>query len=49
VLISVLALRDGGPITIRKDAHPDADQEYIYTVLGIDWKKESPSYQKEYK
>lgn len=44
-----LPLRDGRTITIRKAARPDADQEYVYTVLGIDWKKESPSYQTEYK
>lgn len=44
-----LPLKDGRTITIRKPARPDADQLYIYTLLGIDWKKESPSYQTEYK
>lgn len=37
-----LALEDGREISIRKPSEPDAEQERVYTLLGIDWRRAYP-------
>ncbi len=38
-----LPKEDGEIITIRKPSQPDAEQERVYQILGIDWRKEFPT------
>ena len=42
LLTTSLPLSDGRLISIRKPSIPDAEQERVYTLLGIDWKKKCP-------
>jgi transposase len=44
-----LPLEDGREIFIRKPSQPDAEQERIYTLLGIDWKRAFPPRKTEVK
>jgi transposase len=44
-----LPLDDGREISIRKPSQPDAEQERIYTLLGIDWKRAYPPRKTEMK
>lgn len=44
-----LPLDDGREISIRKPSQPDAEQERIYTLLGIDWKRAFPPRKTEMK
>jgi len=37
-----LALEDGREVSIRKPSEPDAEQERVYTLLGIDWRRAYP-------
>ena len=37
-----LPLADGREISIRKPSEPDAEQERVYALLGIDWKHAYP-------
>ena len=37
-----LALKDGREVSIRKPSEPDAEQERVYTLLGIDWRRAYP-------
>ena len=34
-----LPLEDGREVSIRKPSQPDAEQERVYALLGIDWKR----------
>ena len=38
-----LAKVNGEIISIRKPSQPDAEQEQVYQILGIDWRKEFPA------
>jgi hypothetical protein len=40
LVTTCLPLADGRLISIRKPSEPDAQQERVYTLLGIDWRKE---------
>lgn len=44
-----LPLADGREVSIRKPSEPDAEQERIYTLLGIDWKRAFPPQKTEMK
>jgi transposase len=44
-----LPLAGGREISIRKPSEPDAEQERIYTLLGIDWKRAFPPRKTELK
>ena len=37
-----LPLEDGREVSIRKPSQPDAEQERVYALLGIDWKRAYP-------
>lgn len=37
-----LPLADGREISIRKPSEPDEEQQRVYTLLGIDWKRAYP-------
>ncbi len=40
---TILPLKDGGILQIRKPSVPDAEQARVFQLLGIDWKREVPS------
>ncbi|MEA2069453.1 MAG: hypothetical protein U9P12_09660 [Verrucomicrobiota bacterium] len=44
-----LPLEDGREISIRKPSQPDAEQEQVYALLGIDWNRAYPPRKTELK
>jgi transposase len=42
VVTTRLPLEDGREVSIRKPSQPDAEQERVYALLGIDWKRAYP-------
>jgi len=44
-----LPLEDGREISIRKPSQPDAEQERVYALLGIDWNRAYPPRKTELK
>jgi transposase len=44
-----LPLADGREVSIRKPSEPDAEQERVYSLLGIDWKRAYPPRKTELK
>ncbi|MBT7066641.1 MAG: hypothetical protein HN919_10090, partial [Verrucomicrobia bacterium] len=44
-----LPLEGGREVLIRKPSQPDAEQERVYALLGIDWKRAFPTRQTELK
>jgi len=44
-----LPLEDGREISIRKPSQPDTEQERVYALLGIDWKRAYPPRKTELK
>ena len=42
-----LKLQDGRIIQIRKPSRPDAEQQRVYDILGIDWKRAFPPLKSE--
>lgn len=44
-----LPLEDGREVSIRKPSQPDAEQERVYSLLGIDWKRAYPPRKTELK
>ena len=44
-----LPLESGNEISIRKPSQPDAEQERVYALLGIDWKRAYPPRKTELK
>ena len=44
-----LTLVDGRVINVRKPSMPDAEQELVYKILGIDWKAAFPAVKSEMK
>jgi len=44
-----LPLEDGRILTVRKPSQPDAEQERVYKILGIDWKQACPPVKSELK
>jgi len=44
-----LPLEDGREISIRKPSQPDEEQQRVYTLLGIDWKRAYPAHKTEVK
>jgi len=49
VVTTRLPLEDGREVSIRKPSQPDAEQERVYALLGIDWKRAYPSRKTEMK
>jgi len=44
-----LSLEDGRVLTVRKPSLPDAEQDRVYKILGIDWKRACPTVKSELK
>ena len=44
-----LPLEDGREVSIRKPSQPDAEQERVYELLDIDWKRAYPPRKTELK
>lgn len=44
-----LPLEDGREVSVRKPSFPDEEQQRIYTLLGIDWKRAYPARKTEIK